>query len=137
MVEAIRKPVLILVAASLAFLVVWSRLHKVMPFVIPAAAAALAGAAVGVGGLRLCLLVGAWTSPWLALPAFLVIVCVGLVGGTCVANAFDSPIPAGAEDWDVGVGVFSLFWAVYAGMGTVLGCIMTFCVFIIRARGIP
>jgi len=137
---SIGKIVLILVVGSVAFVLVGVRLHRATaltaPFVIPTAAAALTGAAVGVGGLRLCALAGI-TSPWLALPAFVVIVCVGLVAGSCVANALAPAITAAGEDWDVGLGLSSGIWAVYGAVGTLLGFTIALCVYMIRARGVP
>ncbi len=133
---SIGKIALILVAGSLAFVLVWLRLRQAMPFPVTTALAALVGATVGVGGLRLCLLAADWASAWLALPVFVVIVCVGLAAGMCAANAV-APTMGPAQDWSVGVGVFSIFWAIYGAAGTVLGFIMTLCVYIIRARGVP
>ena len=137
---SIGKIVLILAVGSIAFVLVSVRLPRLTaltaPFIIPTAAAALTGAAVGVGGLRLCTLAGV-ASPWLALPAFVVVVCVGLVAGSCVANALAPAITAAGEDWDVGLGLFSGVWAIYGAAGTLLGFVMMLCIYIIRARGVP
>lgn len=135
MFESVGKIVLVLIAGSLSFLLVSLPFGKHMS-IAPAASAALVGAAVGVGGLRLCLLMGT-TSSWLVIPTFLVIACVGLVAGTCVANAVAPAIPARYEDWDVGLGLFSIVWAIYSGAGTLLGFIMILCVYIIRRGGVP
>lgn len=137
MAQVAGKIFLVLLAGCVAFLVVWLGLFKRTPtFDIPSAVGALTGAAVGLGGLRMILLAGE-DSPWLVLPVFLVIMCVGLFAGMCVANAFAPAIPARYEDWGVGLGLCSLFWAVYGVVGAFAGCVMMYFVYLIRGAGIP
>jgi hypothetical protein len=134
--QVLCKVFVTLAAASIGWALVESHGYLDGDWRLQSMTAAAIGAAVGVGGIRLCTGTASGT-PWLLPLAVILILLVGGVGGACAAGALAPPVPLGeAEDGEFGVCFLAFLWSFYSLAGTTLGLVGAFLLQLLGWAGI-